>query len=210
MPQKLEKLASLLTLLQLNSCSIALFAVNNLHQGWFFNNPQYEIISQPLRLFVSVSHRCAHTQSRRGHTSGKRWLITLRAPHWDVRNNYLCLAATQDPSGEVIILTRGCSLQSQLIHITVEPGPPGPARCMAPITLITGQGKVLEKGTFHKSTLGRCGAAVEEAFSSFYLIKSATLWQYFTYKYKSCFQTRISDTCRGAKKLYLPLRVQRN
>lgn len=67
-------------------------------------------------LFITVSHRRAHTVSARRH-SGEWWLITLRAPHWDVRNNYLCLAAAQDPSGEVIILTRGCSLQSQLIHI---------------------------------------------------------------------------------------------
>lgn len=51
---------------------------------------------------------------------GEREPFTLRAPHWDVRNNYLCLAATQDPSGEVIMLTRGCSLQSQLIHINSE------------------------------------------------------------------------------------------
>lgn len=59
-------------------------------------------------------HLCAHTLSARG----EHWLITLGAPHWDVRNNYLCLAATQDPPGEVIILTRDRSLQSQLIHIS--------------------------------------------------------------------------------------------
>lgn len=80
--------------------------------------PQYEFMRRQIfptlnLYFILV---CTHRLSPRTR-SGKRWLITLRAPHWDVQNNYLCLAATQDPSGEVIILTRGCSLQSQLIHI---------------------------------------------------------------------------------------------
>lgn len=82
----------------------------------FSHNLQHESLRPSLPLFISVSQWRAHTLGPQTH-SGKRWLITLRAPHWDVRNNYLCLAATQDPSGEVIILTRGCSLQSQLIHI---------------------------------------------------------------------------------------------
>lgn len=41
---------------------------------------------------------------------------TERAAHWDVQHYYLCLAATVDPSGEVIILTRGCSPHSRFIN----------------------------------------------------------------------------------------------
>lgn len=83
-------------------------------------NPRMNPLGVNLPISLALFHTAVHTHTlspTEVYPEGKRWLITLRAPHWDVRNNYLCLAATQDPSGEIIILTRGCSLQSQLIHI---------------------------------------------------------------------------------------------
>lgn len=41
---------------------------------------------------------------------------TKKAPYWDVQHYYLCLAATADPSGEVIIMTKGCLPHSWLIN----------------------------------------------------------------------------------------------
>lgn len=81
-----------------------------------FIKPSRVLTKPSLKSHVGLTH------SSSVFRTVKRRLITLWKYHWDVQKDHLCLTATRNPSGEVITLTRGCALQSQLIHINWAAG----------------------------------------------------------------------------------------